>query len=108
MAWSHSWAAPELLTIAGNGRRLMVPRQSCLVCSTTRNPFNNVITRFSKEATCRDVMNPPAPRTYDRELRELEDLMDSLKRSGEPVDKWHTGRRRKLTDQEALPLPYAD
>jgi len=106
MAWSHLWAPPELLTLRGNGRRLMVPRQSCVMCGTARNPFNNVITHFSKSKACRDAIETREPRDYTKELSDLETMLKSLRRQGEPVDKWHTGRKRSAVPE--LPLPYRD
>jgi len=86
----------------------MVPRQSCLACGTIRNPFNNVITHFPRFSVCRDLLEPPSCRDFSVELRDLDQLIASLERSGEPVDKWHTGRKRKSADVPTLRLPYKD
>lgn len=109
MAWNHLWGSPELLTTMVDRVRTYVPRQSCLLCGTMRNPFNNVITRFSRDRQCRDNPEPREPQDFEKELRYVREQLESLKRQGDPADLWHTGRkRRRSPEAPELPLPYKD
>lgn len=109
MAWNHLWSSPEILTIKLEQGSTMVPRQSCVLCGTRRNPFNNVIVYFPRDSQCRDNPERLEQKDWTDELKRVKEQLESLQRGGDRVDIWHTGRKRQRDpDTPELPLPYKD
>lgn len=107
--WNHSWGTPSVVVVRIDGETIHTARQTCEACGTVRNPLNNVITYFPRARGCRQMVEQGKVRDWDKEIRQIEWVLDAHESDGHRVDRYHTGRKKKPSASSLeLPLPYKD